>query len=144
MHFNNPDVEQEFDRWCRLVEREGDRHTGIGLSAIDVLRVHFTIVDMFYGKRAGLGGIGPKSLHLLLSSVGRQHNSCPGDRVEDMAATLLYGLVLNHPFHDANKRTAFLASMLLLYRNNLVPKVTEKQFEDFLVVVAEKAFRKFN
>jgi death-on-curing protein len=58
-----------------------------------------------------------------------------------MVATLLYGLVLNHPFHDANKRTAFLASMLLLYRNGLVPKITEQQFEDFVVSVAEKSFR---
>lgn len=81
-------------------------------------------------------------MHLLLSAVGRQHTSCPGDRVEDMVATLLYGLVLNHPFHDANKRTAFLAAMLLLYRNGLVPTITEQQFENFVVSVAEKSFRK--
>jgi len=58
-----------------------------------------------------------------------------------MVATLLYGLVLNHPFHDANKRTGFLAAMTLLYRNGLVPKISEQQFEDFTVSVAEKKFR---
>lgn len=144
MHFKNAEVEAEFDRWCRKLEIEGEKDHGVGLSAVDILRVHFTLVDTFYGKKEGLGGIGPKSLHLLLSSVGRQHTSCPGDRVEDMVATLLYGLVLNHPFHDANKRTGFLAAMLLLYRNGLVPTVTEKQFEDFVVTVAERRFREFS
>jgi death-on-curing family protein len=143
MHFSNPEVESEFERWRRLIAREGERDCGIGLSAVEVLRVHFTIVDTFYGKKEGLGGIGPKSVPLLLSSVGRQHTSCPGDRVEDMVATLLYGLVMNHPFHDANKRTGFLSAMLLLYKNGLVPKVKEKQFEDFVVVVAEKKYRQF-
>ena len=141
LFFKHPAVAAEYERWCREIERAGERNAGIGLSSADVLRVHFTLVDTFYGKREGLGGIGPKSLHLLLSAVGRQHTSCPGDRVEDMVATLLYGLVLNHPFHDANKRTAFLASMLLLYRNGLVPKISEQQFEDFVVSVAEKSFR---
>lgn len=141
MQFKHAAVAAEYERWCRELDRVGEKNSEIGLSAAEVLRVHFTLVDTFYGKREGLGGIGPKSLPLLLSSVGRQHNSCPGDRVEDMVATLLYGLVLNHPFHDANKRTAFLASMLLLYRNGLVPRISEQQFEDFVVSVAEKSFR---
>lgn len=141
MMFRHEAVEREYHRWCREVERTGEREANVGLSSTQVLRVHFTLVDSFYGKQEGLGGIGPKSLHLLMSSVGRQHTSCPGDRVEDMVATLMYGLVLNHPFHDANKRTAFLSSMLLLYVNGLMPKITETQFEDFVVSVAEKSFR---
>ena len=141
MHFKHAQVTAEYERWCRELERIGEANRGVGLSAEEVLRVHFTLVDTFYGKREGLGGIGPKSLPLLLSAVGRQHNSCPGDRVEDMVATLLYGLVLNHPFHDANKRTAFLASMLLLYRNGIVPRITEQQLENFVVSVADKSFR---
>lgn len=95
------------------------------------------------GKLISIRTVRAMSRRPLLSAVGRQHNSCPGDRVEDMVATLLYGLVLNHPFHDANKRTAFLASMLLLYRNALVPKITEQQFENFVVSVADKSFRNF-
>lgn len=142
MHFNNSEVEAEFQRWCKELERNPENASGIGLSSQDVLRVHFTIVDTFYGKKEGLGGIGPKSLPLLLSAVGRQHTSCPGDRIEDMVATLLYGLVLNHPFHDANKRTAFLSSMLLMYRNELVPRINEQQLENFVVSVAERSFRK--
>lgn len=141
MHFKNAEVEEEYDRWCRELVRDGDRDAGIGLSCADVLRVHFTIVDTFYGQREGLGGIGPKSLSMLQSAVGRQHTSCPGDRVEDMVATLLYGLVLNHPFHDANKRTAFLSSLYLMYREGIIPKISEQQFEDFVVSVAEKSFR---
>lgn len=142
MHFKNAEVEEEYDRQCRELVRHGDRDAGIGLSCVDVLKVHFTIVDTFYGKREGLGGIGPKSIPLLQSAVGRQHTSCPGDRVEDMVATLLYGLVLNHPFHDANKRTAFLSSMLLMYRGGLIPRISEQQLEDFIVRVADRSFKK--
>ncbi|MGB9826790.1 MAG: type II toxin-antitoxin system death-on-curing family toxin, partial [Desulfofundulus sp.] len=34
-------------------------------------------------------------------------------------ATLLYGLVKNHPFVDGNKRTAFVAAAVVLKRNGL-------------------------
>jgi death on curing protein len=34
-----------------------------------------------------------------------------------LAATLLWGLVLNHPFHDGNKRTGWFLTQAFLYRN---------------------------
>jgi prophage maintenance system killer protein len=116
-----------------------------GLSYDDVLTVHFVLSDMFYGIGSGIGGIGPKSLDLLISAVSRQHVSFGGidkwSRPEEQAATLLYGIVLNHPFHDANKRTGFLSSLLLLEKYKITICVTEKQFEDFIVSVADRSFR---
>jgi len=101
---------------------------------------------MFYGRRAGIGGIGPTSLDLLVAEVSRHHVGFGGkvkwSRPEELAATLLYGIVLNHPFHDANKRTGFLSTLLLLNEHKLTIRVTEKQFEDFTVSVAERSFRK--
>ena len=116
------------------------------LTCVDVLTVHFVLVDMFYGKKSGIGGIGPKSLDLLISAVHRQNVGFGSvekwKKTEEVAATLLYGLVMNHPFHDANKRTGFLSTLWFLNRNKLTIKITEKQFEDFTVSVADKSFRK--
>ncbi len=141
--FRYPEIEREFDRWHKQLPPCD--YTG-GLSYSDVLTVHFVLADMFYGIGSGVGGIGPKSLDLLISAISRQHVSFGGidkwSRPEELAATLLYGIVLNHPFHDANKRTGFLSALLLLGRFKITIRVTEKQFEDFVVSIAEKSFRK--
>ncbi len=141
--FRHPRVQEEYQRWAAKLP---DSSSFPNLSYADVLSAHFVLVDMFYGQQAGLGGIGPKSLDLLISAVERQNVSFGGvdkwERPEEIAATLLYGIVLNHPFHDANKRTAFLSTIWLLNRNDLTIKISEQKFEDFTVHVAEKSFRK--
>lgn len=141
--FQHPEIEREFDRWQKQLPHCD--YIG-GLSYSDVLSVHFVLSDMFYGIGSGMGGIGPKSLDMLISAISRQYVSFGGvekwTRPEELAATLLYGIVLNHPFHDANKRTAFLSALLLLERFKITIRVTERQFEDFIVSVAEKSFRK--
>lgn len=141
--FKNSDVRDEYLRWQKVLASENA--TGPGLSIDDVLVVHFMIVDMFYGQHEGLGGIGPKDVGLLSSAVSRQFAGY-GEverwpTVQEKVATLLYGIVLNHPFHDANKRTAFLASLYYLQMNGLYPRVSAKQFEDFVVTVADRSFR---
>jgi death-on-curing protein len=50
---------------------------------------------------------------------------------------------MNHPFHDANKRTAFLCSLYLLERGNRTPSIPHRQFEDFLVEVADHQLGKY-
>lgn len=142
--FQFPEVEKEYERWRSQLSHSTDGQGGLEIE--DVLKVHFLIVDMFYGQREGLGGIGPKDIGLLESAVARQHAGY-GDfikwsRVEDKAATLLFGLIMNHAFHDANKRTAFLSTLHLLNRSGIVIEVTEKQFEDFTVSIANGEFRK--
>ena len=112
--FKHDDVRREYDRWRKIIAAETGP-TGVGMSLDDVLAVHFLIVDMFYKQREGLGGIGPKDIGLLSSAVNRQHASFGGKdkwtTIEDKIATLLYGVVIDHPFHDANKRTGFLAAL---------------------------------
>lgn len=141
--FRHKQVEDEFQRWKAQLPKYGYNE---GLTFVDVLSAHFLLADMFYGRQSGMGGIGPKSLDLLVSAVSRQHTGYGAvrkwERPEELAATLLYGIVLNHPFHDANKRTGFLSTLLLLNQNGLTIKISEKQFEDFTVSVAEKSFRK--
>src|SRR5690606_31963514 len=54
----------------------------------------------------------------------------------EIIATLLYGLVKDHPFHDANKRTAFLSTLYFLQKLGYMPAISHEEFEDFLVEVA--------
>lgn len=143
LSFRHPDVAREHDRWIRIAENERSGEGGISVQ--DVLNVHFLIVDMFYGKSEGLGGVGPKDIGLLSSAVSRQFSGFSGqekwETTEEKAATLLYGIVLNHPFHDANKRTAFLTTLYYLQSEGKYPKITSKQFEEFVVKVADRSFR---
>lgn len=142
-----PEVRAEYDRW-RVQLGADDPYAGPDTLGIqDVLRAHFLIADFFYREGAGIGGIGPKSLNLLHSAVSRQ---CFGlgqkrkwtDKF-DICATLLFGLVKNHAFHDANKRTAFLCALLYLYRQGRIPAVDHQDIEDFIVDVADNALHKY-
>ncbi|SOB93144.1 type II toxin-antitoxin system death-on-curing family toxin [Rhodobacter maris] len=120
-----------------------------GLSAKEVLRAHFCIVDYFLreGEGEGVGGFGPKDIGLLLSAVARPYAEFSGvlkwNSIQEKAATLLFGLVKNHPFHDANKRTAYLSSVHYLYSNGFQVTATPKELEDLTVQVAENELRKF-
>lgn len=93
-----------------------------------------------------MGGVGPKSLDLLHSALYRPHVGYDGEYKwsdpYDLVATVLYGLVKDHPFHDANKRTAFLSTLFLLKKMSLQPNVGQKDFEDFLVEIAEGAYKR--
>lgn len=113
----------------------------------DVLRAHFLIVDFFMENDYGIGGVGPKSVDLLHSAIYRQFISFggkekwPGDF--EKCATLLFGLVKDHPFHDANKRTAFLVTLYQLDRLNRTPRVKQREFEDFIVEVADNRLARY-
>ncbi|WP_081781239.1 type II toxin-antitoxin system death-on-curing family toxin [Sulfitobacter pontiacus] len=120
-----------------------------GLSAKVVLRAHFSVVDYFLkeGEGDGIGGIGPKDTGMLLSALGRPHVSFGGvskwNTVHEKAATLFYGLIMNHPFHDANKRTSFLCTVHYMYINGFILSVPPKSLEDLAVIVAEGNLKKY-
>lgn len=112
------------------------------LSCEDVLDAHYLICEHFRRLGEGIGGFGPKDFGLLSSAVGRQLASAGGSFVYDdfweIAASLVIGLITNHPFHDANKRTAFLAATFFMLEHNKVPRVNIEEVEDFTVEVAEQ------
>lgn len=119
------------------------------LSASDVLKAHFAVVDYFFrkGEGEGIGGFGPKDTGLLISALSRQFVSYDGvdkwHTAPEKAATLLFGLVQNHPFYDANKRTAYLSTVHYLYQNGLIITVSEKALEDMTVLVAQNGLEKY-
>ena len=147
MQFVHPDVEGEYERW-RTIVGPGDPHDlrdAIGVQ--DVLRAHFLIVDFFMDTDRGVGGVGPRDVNLLHSAVSRQFISLGGKEKwpESLqkCATLLFGLVKDHPFHDTNKRTAFLVALFQLDRLGRTPRVSGKEFEDFIVDVADNRLRRY-
>lgn len=113
-----PEIRAEYLRWVAIIGEES--YAGPDTLGIhDVLKAHFLIADFFFGQGEGLGGLGPRDVQLLHSALYRQHiafeTAKKWDTHYEIAASLLFGLVKDHPFHDANKRTAFLATLYYLY-----------------------------
>ncbi|NVO28171.1 type II toxin-antitoxin system death-on-curing family toxin [Donghicola sp. C2-DW-16] len=111
------------------------------LACEDVLDAHFLICDHFLKSGEGIAGFGPKDFNLLSSAVGRQLASAFGSFVYndfwDIASSLIFGLINDHPFHDGNKRTAFLSSVFFMMEHGFSPSVDITQVEDFTVEIAD-------
>lgn len=141
-------VLDEYYRWQSLIgpaDPYFDKYT-VGIH--EVLQAHFLLVDYFSKIGEGIGGIGPKNIDMLHSSLTRQFVQFGGrpkytDRVE-VVATLMYGLIKNHPFYDANKRTAFLVSLLHLQKVGRTPTIDAQAYEDFTVNIADNKLSEYN
>lgn len=141
-------VRSEYERWRSLIgpaDPYSDRAT-IGIH--EVLQAHFLLAEFFAAHGEGMGGVGPKDVNLLHSALSRQFVQFGGkpkwtDRI-DVCATLMFGLIKNHPFHDANKRTAFLTSILHLQKIGRTPIISDKSYEDFTVSIADDALSSYN
>jgi prophage maintenance system killer protein len=148
MSFTNSHLTEHYDRLLRQLGTDDPYNTSSTLGILEVLRAHFLIVDFFLSEGRELGGIGPKSFDLLHSALHRPLVEFDGIQrwtdPLDKAATTLFGLIKNHPFHDANKRTALLSTLYLLSKQGLMPKnaLTKKEFEDFTVEIAEMGIEK--
>ena len=57
--------------------------------------------------------------------------------VETSAAALLHSLILNHPFHNGNKRTALVAMLVFLDENGFVPTCHEDEIFKLVLLVAQ-------
>jgi death-on-curing protein len=143
----NPDI---LDIYQRVAEEVGftDPYAGNGTLGIqDVLKAHFLIADFFYELGEGLGGVGPRSIDLLHSAVSRQVVAYGGVRkwenAFEVSATLFYGLIKDHPFYDANKRTAFLCLLYHLEKQSLCPTISKEDMENFAVDVADDKLSKY-
>jgi len=81
--------------------------------------------------------IGVKDPELLESAVLRPKSSALGEDTYpttfEKAAALFESLGQNHPFYNANKRTAFTALVIFLRYNGLHFKMDTKKAENFTV-----------
>jgi death-on-curing protein len=90
----------------------------------DVQLIHEHVVREFANTADPVSPPGLRDIGLLESAVSRQHvgldNTLKYESPCANAATLVYGICNDHPFHNGNKRTALLAGLLHLDRNGLV------------------------
>jgi prophage maintenance system killer protein len=126
------DLQECYDRARREIDAvPGDPRAVI--SADDVLRAHFFLAQFFAREGEPIAIPGYRNAQLLLSAVGRQSTGLSG-RLKwadplHQCATLFYGLVKNHPFHDGNKRTALLVALYNLHRLRRTPTAPQADFE---------------
>lgn len=117
------------------------------LSAIDVKRIHELLCEEFYPTDRQINPPGVKNDGLLESAVARQMTSLGGvlkyPEATSNAASLMFGICCNHPFHNGNKRTALVSMLAHLERNKLaIYGVSDAELEDRIVYVAEHSFGK--
>lgn len=92
---------------------------------------------------------GVKSLGLLESAISRQltgfGNQYKYDTVFLNAATLTFGVIKNHSFHNGNKRAGLLALIKHLYVNSYVlsPSLDSNEIYEFLVAIADSKIENF-
>lgn len=117
------------------------------LSVVDVLKAHFLIANFFQEEGTGLGGVGTRSDSTLASAIARQWTGFGGtlrwSTVFERAATLMFGIISNHPFHDVNKRTALLSTAHYLVNNGYMITLPEKELELFAVRIASHSLNEY-
>jgi death-on-curing protein len=91
------------------------------------------------------GATDPLRPNALASAVARQSAGMGSYRkyttVPQVAATLFYGLALNHPFENGNKRTALVAMLVFLQQNRtLLVETSEDDLYDMATRVAAHDF----
>ena len=143
-------LKSDYDRYSKEINNEG--YDEFLIKPDDVLRAHYLIADYFLDTGEEVL-YGVKTPDLLYSAVNRQNVSFAGrskwENAIEKCATLFYGLVKNHAFHDGNKRTALLIALYNLYRIGRTPTEKQKEFEKLTIRVASgevdqyKCFEKF-
>jgi death on curing protein len=108
----------------------------IFLTLDEVLAIHHEEVEKFGGSH------GVRDLNLLDSAVQRPQSSFMGEdlypTVFDKAAALMHSILLNHPFVDANKRTATVSAAYFLHLNGYAVEAKQKELMNFALKVESK------
>lgn len=111
------------------------------LTQEEVLSIHFALCKDFLNHSDPIEPQGPRDNNLLASAIFRQHTSASDQKkyptVEMTAAALVHSLVLNHPFHNGNKRTALVSMLVLLDENGMILTTDEDGLFRFILEVAQ-------
>lgn len=101
------------------------------LSIEEVVAIHYEVVNKFGGSQ------GVRDFGLLHSAVERPRASFGGNdlygSIHLKAAALLHSLIMNHPFVDGNKRTAYVSVARFLVVNSVVLTVQKDLIIQFIL-----------
>jgi len=112
----------------------------------DVLAIHFELVEMFVDGADPIVPAGPRDGGLVASACSRPQTSLGGvekyPSVEKKAAALLHSLIQNHPFHNGNKRTALVAAITFLLKNDRLigPDTSDDEVYELVTSIAAGRF----
>ncbi len=110
------------------------------LTVDQVIAFHDTLIKKF----GGLSGIRDKNL--LDSALSAPKASFGGKNmypsISEKAAVYLYHIAKNHPFNDANKRTAYVAALAFLKANRSAIKFELNHLEAIVVGIANGKIEK--
>ena len=122
-------------------EHLGRRRELRWLTVDEVNGIHNALVDDFARTADPIDPPGVRNEHLIESAVFRPHTGLAGilkyPTVETSAAALLCALIHDHPFHNGNKRTALVSTLVFLDENGLVLTCSEDQLFRFVLLVAK-------
>jgi death on curing protein len=98
-----------------------------------VLAIH----DEQIAEHGGLGGV--RDLALLQSALARPQNleAYGQPDIADLAAAYAIGIARNHPFHDGNKRTAWVVMEVFLLKNSHELLATDRESLPIMLSVAD-------
>ncbi len=108
----------------------------IFLTLDEILGIHHEEVEKFGGSH------GLRDTNLLDSALQRPQSSFMEEdlypTIFDKAAALMHSILLNHPFIDANKRTATVSTAYFLYLNGYNLEAKQKELVQFALKVGSK------
>lgn len=111
------------------------------LTLEEVLQIHHQLETEFAAASDPILPPGVRDAALLESAVHRPETSLGGqpkyDTAEGVAAALLHSLIHNHPFFNGNKRTALVAALVSLDRNNILLTSSEQELFRYVLWVAQ-------
>jgi death-on-curing family protein len=106
----------------------------------DVVATHFELVRLFQKEKDPIVPAGVRDENLLRSAVERPATSLGNTEkyrsLEAKAAALFHSLMMNHPFHNGNKRTALVATLRFLDRYDRRVVASDDDVFAFVIEVA--------
>ncbi|MFB0554698.1 MAG: type II toxin-antitoxin system death-on-curing family toxin [Phycisphaerae bacterium] len=111
------------------------------LNEEEVRNIHFILVEDFSLRADPIVPAGVQSESLLASAVFRPQTTLGGilkyPTVETSAAALLHSITHDHPFHNGNKRTALVSTLVFLDKNGFFPEFDEDEAFKLVMKLAQ-------
>ncbi len=118
------------------------------ISEDDVEKLHYALVDFFATDGDPISPPGIRDAGLLSSAVHRPETGLGGVNkyrtLDEKAAALLHSLIMNHPFHNGNKRTALVSCFIYYDRAGATLEATEAELYNFITDIAKGSIANIN
>ncbi len=111
------------------------------ISKITVLQIHNSMIDVYGGIK------GVRDLSVLESAINRPFATFDGvdlyPTAQHKSAAIFQSILINHPFLDGNKRTAFALLVYILKSDYLTITINEGEIYEF-VISSSKGEKEFD